>query len=420
MSTIKSFESFVNEGLTNYYLPINEGNESEVFTYKTLGEKLNLHYLDIPFAMIKAGTYTAKNIPSYISKYANLVGVTQDKVYAALLANPDLQEIDTLITAKAEKSGTADELAAWKANSTKNFMYAFILLDINEVREDWKKWLTKNKSSVVVAAVNTKSKVKTQPGSTPSTSTSPQPNATAVPFQFVQDGSKGDVFVVNEWILSNAFKAAIDARIQDIKQTVDLINPPSGKPKAFCSTIEIESSCSTAPNGTPKSSPGASNYTGSKISFMDLSKERANAILTYLKTELSLVGVLVDVDTKVTVKSAGQNGDGTSGPAWNSVQGTSNEEKLAKVKEYQMANIRFEILFNDTNYTINPNEETPAEGTVIPEEIVEVSAGEYKLTLSTKIFRLQWPPINLPRINIRLPKLGSDRRHWGSTSCPKF
>ena len=128
--------------------------ESEGYTYETLGEKIKqLGYLNVPFQNIKAGKYTAKNIPGYISKYANLVGVTQDKVYAALLANPDLAEIDAMITAKAEKSGTSDELNAWKANPAKNFMYAFILLDIDMNREEWKRWLNRNKSSVVVADV---------------------------------------------------------------------------------------------------------------------------------------------------------------------------------------------------------------------------------------------------------------------------
>jgi hypothetical protein len=421
MSTIKSFETFINEGLTTQYLPINEGMESEGYTYETLGEKIKqLGYLNVPFQNIKAGKYTAKNIPGYISKYANLVGVTQDKVYAALLANPDLAEIDSMITAKAEKSGTSDELNAWKANPAKNFMYAFILLDIDMNREEWKRWLNRNKSSVVVATVDTKSKIKTQPGKTDPTQTVTQPNSTAVPFQFMQDGSKGDVFVINEWILSDTFKAAIDSRVADIKQTIAGLTPPEGKPKAFCPSITIKSSCSTAPNKTPINSPGADKYSGRTISFMELSTERANAVSTYLKAKLAEAGVLIDADTKVTIETAGQNGDGTSGPAWNEVQGATNADKLAQIKKFQMADISFEILFNDTTVNVTPSVETKIEGTAIPGNIVEVPAGEYKLTLSTQIFRLHWPEITLPRlprIKIKLPRLGGTPRYM---RCYKF
>jgi hypothetical protein len=421
MSTIKSFETFINEGLTTHYLPINEGMESEGYTYETLGEKIKqLGYLNVPFQNIKAGKYTAKNIPGYISKYANLVGVTQDKVYDVLLANPDLKKIDDMITAKAEKSGTSDELNAWKANPTKNFMYAFILLDIDTNRSEWKGWLNRNKSSVVVATVETKSKIKTQPGKTEPTPTVTQPNSTSVPFQFVQDGSKGDVFVINEWILSDTFKAAIDSRVADIKQTIAGLTPAEGKPKAFCPSITIKSSCSTAPNKTPINSPGADKYSGRTISFMELSTERANAVSTYLKARLAEAGVLIDADTKVTIETAGQNGDGTSGPAWNEVKGATNTDKLAQIKKFQMADVSFEILFNDTKTTVTPSIETKVEGTAIPGDIVEVPAGEYKITLSTRIFRLHWPELTLPRlprISIKLPRLGGTPRQL---RCPKW
>ena len=426
MATIKSFESFVNEGLTNQYLTqLNEGFEKDSYTYRTESTNLRpMQYFDQVTTVLQTGTLTKGNIPPWLGRYGNFEGKSANEIYQVLMAKEALIEIDLIITAKAQKSNTAEELIKWKADPTKNLLYAMVLLDLNSNnRESWRSSLDKGRTSVIVSDIETKKKI-TKPGSSvtpPGTQSAPNaPNATSVPFSHSQDSSKGDVFVINEWILSDSFKSELDARIQDIKQTVDLLNPPSGKPKAFCSNIEIESSCSTAPNGTPKSSTGASKYTGTKISFMDLSKERANAILTYLKTGLSSVGVLIDTDTRVTIKADGQNGDGTSGPAWNSVPGNSNEEKLAQVKKYQMAKFDFTILFNDTTTSITPSEETKPEGSVVPPEMVEVPAGEYKLTLAINTFRFHLPEITLPRIKIRLPKLGSGRRNWGSTKCYKF
>lgn len=85
-----------------------------------------------------------------------------------------------------------------------------------------------------------------------------------------------------------------------------------------------------------------------------------------------------------------------------------------------MAKVDFVILFNDTTALVTPSVETKPEGEVVPPQIVEVPAGEYKLTMSIRTFRFKLPSINLPRINIRLPKLGGGRRNWGSTKCFKF
>jgi hypothetical protein len=427
MSTIKSFETFINEGLTNQYLPVNEGFDKESYTYQTTGSSLRpMQYFDSITSTLSTGTLTKGNIPGYLGRYGNFEGKTANQIYQELIKNPALAEIDALITKKAQSSGTAEELSSWKANTDKQLLYTLLLVDLNSNnREDMRAALNKGRSSVIVSDIETKKKI-TSPGSIqnkPDIST--EPNATPVPFTYTQDGSKGDVFVINEWILSNSFKAELDARIKDIKETIDLLNPPAGKPKAFCSEIKIESSCSTAPNGTPKSSPNASKYSGTKISFIDLSTERANAVLNYIKTGLSSVGVLVDADTKVTIQAAGQNGDGTSGPAWNTVQGLSNEEKLSQVRQYQMAKADFVILFNDTTIEITPSDEKKPEGTPVPPEMVEVPVDEYKLTIAINTFRLKirFPDIYIPRIQIRWPKLGlfsGNRRRYPRLKCYKF
>lgn len=424
MAQIKSFETFLNEGLTTQYLnPVNEGFETDHYTYRTKGEKIRpFSYADKITGLLATGKLTAADLPGYIKKYGTFEGPqTADQLYSTLLAAPNLAKLDQLISEKATKSETAEELAKWKADPAKKALYALLLVDLdsNDGREDYKNALSKNRSSVIVAGVQTKTKV-TQPGTQSQTpqSTTP-PNAISVPFTYSQNGSKGDVFVVNEWILSDSFKAAIDQILQEIKQTVDTLTPPADKPKAFCSTIIIESSCSTAPNGTPKSSPGAEKYAGKTISFMDLSKERANSVLNYIKTGLSSVGVLVDSDTKIEIKYLGQNGDGTSGPAWNTVEGADNAAKLAQVKQYQMAKADFEILFNTTSQTITTAVEERPQEKIVPPQVVEVPAGEYKLTIALTTFRLRikFPKLHFP--TIRLPKIGS-RRNWGSTKCFKF
>lgn len=423
MKSIKSFESFVNEGLTDQYLnPINEGWESSSYTYRTEGTTLRpMQYADAFTKAAASGQLTKAAIPGWISRYGNFEGQTSQQVYASLIANPALAEVDAILVAKAQKSGTAEELAKWKADPAKQLLYAILLVDLSsDTREEWRKALDKNRSSVVVADVQTKSKVPA-PGSTNTPLPDGQkPNAISVPFSFAKDGAKGDVFVVNEWIISNQFKAEIDAIVKSIKETTDKINPPSGKPKAFLDSITIESSCSTAPNGTPKSSPGAEKYAGKTISFMDLSKERANAVLEYVKTSLTAAGVLIDADTKVQIKAEGQNGDGTSGPAWNTVEGTDNVAKLAQVKKYQMAKADFVVMFNDVKTSVTPSTEERTIPEVTPAQMVEVTNGEYKLVMSTRTFSIK---LEIPRINFdpfRPIKNWLEKRRWGSTKCYKW
>jgi hypothetical protein len=424
MSTIKSFDTFINEGLTNQYLtPVNEGLENESYTYRTEASNLRpMLYFDQVTTALQTGTLNKGNIPGWLKRYGNFEGKSADQIYQSLITNAALTEIDSIITAKAQASGTAEELAKWKADPTKNLLYAMILLDLNSNNRDYQRgWLDKGRSSVVVSSVETKAKVKTNPSTATADPSQPKPNSVSIPFQFAKDGSKGDVFVVNEWILSEEFKSSINEIINGIKETISTLTPPEGKPKAFCPTITINSSCSTAPNGTPKSSPNASKYAGKTISFMDLSTERANAVSTYLKTKLAEVGVLIDADTKVTINAAGQNGDGTSGPAWNEVEGVNNAEKLAKVKQYQMAEINFEVMFNTSTTTLTPSKENKPETETIPAEVLDVKSGEYKLMISIKTFRIHLPELHmprLPRINIRLPKIRIGKPNY--MKCPKW
>jgi hypothetical protein len=423
MSTIKSFDTFINEGLTNQYLDsVNEGLDTESYTYRTNASTLRpMQSFDQVTNALQTGTLNKGNIPGWLKRYGNFEGKTSDQIYQSLITNAALTEIDSIITAKSQVSGTADELAKWKADPTKNLLYAMILLDLNSNNREYaREWLNKGRGSVVVSNFETKTKVKTKPSSITSTPAPTKPNSVSVPFQFAKDGSKGDVFVVNEWILSEEFKSSIDEIANGIKETILTLTPPAGKPKAFCPAITINSSCSTAPNGTPKSSPGASKYAGKIISFMDLSNERANAVSTYLKTKLTEAGVLIDADTKVTINAAGQNGNGTSGPAWNEVEGVNNADKLAKIKQYQMAEIKFDIMFNTSTTTITPSKEAKPTVEEIPAEILDVKSGEYKLTISIKTFRIHLPEIHMPRLNfnIRLPKIRIGRPN--PLACPKW
>ena len=154
---------------------------------------------------------------------------------------------------------------------------------------------------------------------------------------------------------------------------------------------------------------------------MDLSKERANAVLEYVKTSPTAAGVLIDADTKVQIKAEGQNGDGTSGPAWNTVEGTDNAAKLAQVKKYQMAKADFVVMFNDVNTSVTPSTEERTIPEVTPAQMVEVTNGEYKLVMSTRTFSIKIP--ELTRINFdpfRPIRNWLEKRRWGSTKCYKW
>ena len=76
------------------------------------------------------------------------------------MAKEALIEIDLIITAKAQKSNTAEELIKWKADSTKNLLYAMVLLDLNSNnREAWRSALDKGRTSVIVSDIETKKKI---------------------------------------------------------------------------------------------------------------------------------------------------------------------------------------------------------------------------------------------------------------------
>jgi hypothetical protein len=245
-----------------------------------------------------------------------------------------------------------------------------------------------------------------------------------VPVEFPESIDTSAFFKFNSWEFSDEFKKFVSDEI--IKPTVDLMKSATpvkpSDPKAFLQTISVDASCSTIPN---KTSPDGKKYT-----FVQLAQKRAEAAVKYISDELKKAGVLVDDDTKATIKYKGENEGkkvtkgygslvknmdltGTSGPEWD---GANTEE----VKKFQRVIINLDLMINSSKSVSEPSKEK--EPPVITQPTVApVQEDEFKVVASFGKFKFELPPINIPNISFgflkRDPaKMSAIKR----TRCPKF
>jgi hypothetical protein len=71
-----------------------------------------------------------------------------------------------------------------------------------------------------------------------------------------------------------------------------------------------------------------------------LAKLRNDEALRYIKEQLSALGVFIDGNSVITQNSAGQNGDGTSGPEWK--QGADRKQ----YEQYKYLIVNIDIILN--------------------------------------------------------------------------
>lgn len=143
--------------------------------------------------------------------------------------------------------------------------------------------------------------------------------APVIPLQFPVDAPpSAQYFVDNCYETTPVFTEQIDKLIEGVIALAQGKEAPEGKKQFWLAALEIGSSCSAVPNGTR-----CGNTTLSKpMTFPELAEARANAAKEYLMEKLKEIncgfGVYNDDgdETKITINSKGENGDGTSGPAW--------------------------------------------------------------------------------------------------------
>ena len=148
--------------------------------------------------------------------------------------------------------------------------------------------------------------------------------APIVKLQFPVDGQPdAQYFVDNCYKVLPAFVNQIDLLIDKVVESAQGKEAPSGKKQFWLDSLVISSSCSAVPNGKQCGKTTLSTA----MTFPELAEARANAAKEYLMKKLKDINCGIGVyneagdETKITINSKGENGDGTSGPAWDPTYG---------------------------------------------------------------------------------------------------
>jgi len=225
-----------------------------------------------------------------------------------------------------------------------------------------------------------------------------------------------DFFVNNEWILTDVFKQMVENDIVSIitsntQKIIQTIPEAKDRVNVYLKSLNIDTSCSTLPNGIPKASPGADKYPKG-ISFLQLSTERNNAAKQYIIDRLKQLNVGMDDNTVITQNPNGTNTGkllGTSGPTWNSSLSSAEKNSLRpKYEQYKYAIVNLDLQFN--TYTPTPEPKTePTKPTVITNVDYDVRMSKY-----TGGFKITIPPFHI--------KFGKNKGWKGTRSldCPYF
>ena len=188
---------------------------------------------------------------------------------------------------------------------------------------------------------------------TKSSNTIPGGDPTSDSFKFpLTSPENGMFFVDNEWILTSGdngftgkFKVdVIDKIVEKMKTTPNVVGKPVLK------SLNIETSCSTLPNGPSTKSPGAN---GKVLSFLELSKNRNNAAKNYVIGELQKIGVTINPDQiKLTQTFEGSVGDGTTvtnGNVWkkpNTKTGKPSSTNRSDYERDKYLRINLDVVIN--------------------------------------------------------------------------
>lgn len=225
-----------------------------------------------------------------------------------------------------------------------------------------------------------------------------------------------DFFVNNEWILTDVFKQMVETDIVNVittnnAQIIKDIPEAKDRINVYLKSLSIDTSCSTLPNGIPKSSPGAGKYSKG-ITFVQLSTERNNAAKQYVIDRLKQLKVGMDDNTVISQNPNGSNTGnllGTSGPTWDSSLSKAEKDKLRPdYEQYKYARIKLELVFN----TYKPTPE-PVPVPVPPKEITNVDY-DVRMTKYKGGFKITIPPFRI--------KFGKNKGWKGTRSlaCPYF
>jgi hypothetical protein len=217
----------------------------------------------------------------------------------------------------------------------------------------------------------------------------------SVPMTFPANAApSADFFVDNYYATTQYFKDQFKADVVDpvTQQSAAIATPADGKPKMYLKSLSIQTSCSRIPN---TKSPDGKTYT-----FEQLAKLRNDEALRYIKEQLSALGVFIDGNSVITQNSAGQNGDGTSGPEWK--QGADRKQ----YEQYKYLIVNIDIILN---VQPKPSEEQG-------EDIITTQLYRVMFKRETGVnFNIKIPLFSWTQKGRRKPKKGI-----GKDRCPAF
>jgi|LakMenEpi03Aug12_release.lakeMendotaPanAssembly.Ray.scaffolds.fasta_scaffold176486_2 hypothetical protein len=217
----------------------------------------------------------------------------------------------------------------------------------------------------------------------------------SVPMTFPANAApSADFFVDNYYATTQYFKDQFKADVVDpvAQQSAAIATPADGKPKMYLKSLSVATSCSRIPN---TKSPDGKTYT-----FEQLAKLRNDEALKYIKEQLSALGVFIDGNSAITQNSAGQNGDGTSGPEWK--QGVDRKQ----YEQYKYLVVNIDIILNVQ----------PAPSEEQGEDIITTQLYRVVFKRETGVnFNIKIPLFSWTQKGRRKPKKGI-----GKDRCPAF
>jgi len=291
----------------------------------------------------------------------------------------------------------------WMEIKSKDKRFAVGILE-TFIKGEYTSCNIKKKGEVTTEPAKTESSGKQYPTETYSLPASVPPNS--------------DFFVDNEWILTDVFKQMVENDIvsvinKNVQEIITKYPDAEKRPNVYLKSLSINTSCSTLPNGVPKSSPGAAKYSKG-ISFVQLSNERNNAAKQYIIDRLKQLNVGIDDNTKITQNPNGTNTGnllGTSGPTWNSSLSKAEKNSLRpKYEQYKYAKINLDLQFN----TFQPVP-GPESGSTTPEKVIDNT--DYDVTMSKYSGGFS---IKLPKFSFKLGGKNKGCKGTRSLACPYF